>query len=31
MSEPVDFVEYVPDSCRDLLDKEANDLRSDLA
>ena len=30
MSEPVDFVEHVPDSCRDLLGKEANDLRSDL-
>jgi DNA modification methylase len=30
MSEAVDLREYVPESCRDLLDKEANDLRSDI-
>jgi len=30
MSEAVDLREYVPDSCRDLFDKEANDLRSDI-
>jgi len=30
MRDPVDLVEYVPESCRDLLDKGANDLRSDL-
>lgn len=30
MSESVDFGEHVPESCRDLLGKEANDLRSDL-
>jgi hypothetical protein len=30
MTETVDLREYVPDSCRDLLDMEANDLRSEV-
>jgi DNA modification methylase len=30
MSEDVDLREYVPESCRDLLRKEANELRSDI-
>jgi hypothetical protein len=30
MPESVDLREYVPDSCRDLLDMEANDLRSEI-
>ena len=30
MPESVDLREYIPDSCRDLLDMEANDLRSEI-
>jgi hypothetical protein len=30
LTDTVDLREYVPDGCRDLLDMEANDLRSEI-